>query len=83
MLLSNVALRILYRLYTSNIIGAKHTPEENARRGIPSHEQGNVKAALKNLIKEGLIVAKPTGYGREISLNAKRIAEIRRLIGED
>ena len=83
MLLSNVALRILYRLYTSNMIGAKHTHVESARRGLPSHEQGNVKGALKSLIKGGLVIAHPASYGTQISLNAKRIAEIRRLISED
>jgi hypothetical protein len=43
---------------------------------------GDVKKALKNLIREGYVIPKTTGYGLEVSLNPRRIAEIRKLVDD-
>ncbi len=45
-------------------------------------DQRTADKAIKELIKEGLVVPKPTSYGKEISLNIKKIAEIRNLLDE-
>lgn len=80
--LNDLKLTILERLYRAGYIGGRHTGIENAAKSLPKHEAGGAKQAVKELIKEGYIVPKPTSYGMHIALNPKRIAEIRKLIGE-
>jgi hypothetical protein len=39
-----------------------------------------VKKAFKNLIKQGYVTPKITSYGLEVSLNPKKIEEIKRIL---
>jgi hypothetical protein len=39
-----------------------------------------VKKALKNLIKQGYVTPKITSYGLEVSLNPRKIEEIKRIL---
>ena len=59
---------------------AKHTSFDNVPKGAPKHMRGKIKKALELLIKEGLIIAKPTAYGLEVSLNFERKDEIFEII---
>jgi hypothetical protein len=43
---------------------------------VPSHLKGKVKKEVKELIKEGILLEKPTCYGLQVSLNPERIKEI-------
>ena len=43
---------------------------------MPKHMAGVAKDAIKELIKEGFILQKPTSYGLQVSLNPERIDEI-------
>ncbi len=67
---------ILFKLHWKKYWGARHTALESVRKGIPKHLAGNYVDAAKELIKEGLIVSKPTSYGLQISLNPNRREEI-------
>ncbi len=71
---------ILRKLYRHRIIGGKHTAIEHISKGLPKHIRGQSKIAVAELIKEGFIVPKITNYGLQISLNAKKIQEIERII---
>lgn len=73
---------ILRKLYRRRIIGGKHTVVENLTKGLPKHVVGEAKKAAEELIKEGLVIKKPTSYGLQVSLNHQRINEITKLIGE-
>lgn len=55
---------------------AKHTSFDNIPKGAPDHMRGKIREAAEHLIKKGLIIQKPTGYGLEISLNFERKTEI-------
>ncbi len=55
---------------------ARHTSFDNIPKGAPMHLRGKIKEAAKQLIKEGLLIPKPTGYGLEVSLNFQRKEEI-------
>ncbi|MBI4142130.1 hypothetical protein HY484_04345 [Candidatus Woesearchaeota archaeon] len=68
--------QILIKLFRHRIIGGKHTAFEHAISGVPKDHADKAKEAAKELIKEGLIIAKPTNYGLQISLNPDRIDEI-------
>ena len=67
---------ILRKLKRHGYWGNRHTSFDNLPKGFPSHLHREVKMICKKLIKEGIIIAKPTGYGIEISLNPRRSKEI-------
>lgn len=73
---------ILKKLFRRRVIGGKHTAIEYVMSGIPSQAYGEAKKAAEELIKEGLIIPKPTSYGLQISLNPERLPEIILLIGD-
>lgn len=74
---------ILRKLYRRRVIGGKHTALEHVMSGIPSHLTGEAKMAAELLMKEGLIMAKPTSYGVQISLNPEKLDEIIQIIGRE
>jgi len=78
--LEDIKRAILEKLYRHGYIGARHTSADNLPKGFPSHRKGEVKDAVKELIKEGLLIPKPTAYGLEVSLNKHRIADIEKII---
>jgi hypothetical protein len=57
-----------------------HTSIDNLPKGFPAHEVGEVKRAVKEMKKEGLLIPKPTSYGEEVSINLERMEEVHRLI---
>jgi hypothetical protein len=79
---SKIEVDILEKLYRHRFIGEKHTSEDNIPKSLPKHLRGEAKKALKNLIKQGYVTPKITSYGLEVSLNPKRIEEIRQIIEE-
>lgn len=58
--------------------GRTHTSIDNLTSGVPKHLRGLAKDVAEELIKEGLLLAKPTSYGLEVSLNPKMKAKIGR-----
>ncbi len=73
---------ILRKLFRRRVIGGKHTAIEHLTKGLPKHVVGEAKNAVEDLIKEGMILSKPTGYGLHVSLNPEKIDEISRIIEE-
>jgi len=57
-----------------------HTSFDNLPKGFPGHLRGEVKIVAEKLIKRGLLLCKPTSYGREVSLNSDRKKEIEELL---
>ncbi|MCA2004110.1 MAG: hypothetical protein LDL06_05040 [Candidatus Nitrosotenuis sp.] len=82
MKLDSFAISILRKMYFYGYIGGKHTSTDNLQKSFPKHERGNVKVAVKTLIKANLIIPKSTGYGQHCSLNPRMIDEIEKLIEE-
>ena len=60
--------------------GNSHTSFDNLPKGFPTHLRGDVKDIAKKLIKEKLLLSKPTSYGLEVSLNSRKKKEIEILI---
>jgi hypothetical protein len=73
-------IAILEKLIYLKCIGGRHTSKDNVIKGFPTHERGNIKKELGNLIKKGYILQKPTSYGMEVSINPKVLSEIRRFL---
>jgi hypothetical protein len=78
---TDIAKSILKNLFDKHIIGAKHTSPTNALKNFDKHERGNAEKTLKQLQTLGYITFHPTSYGTQISLNPKRLKEIRQIIG--
>ena len=54
----------------------KHTNYDNVPKGAPPHIRNKIKQIAEQLIKEGFLLKKPTGYGLEVSLNFSKKEEI-------
>ncbi len=79
-MVTQVEKTILEKMLRHNYIGGRHTSTDNIPKGLPKHLGGEVQKALKNLIRSDYIIAKPTSYGLEVSLNPRRLKEIEELI---
>jgi len=67
---------IVKKLFHHGYIGGKHTDIENLKKGLPGHNKGDVIEAAKELIREEILLTKPTSYGLHVSLNPKKREEI-------
>ena len=63
----------------------KHTNINNLPKGLSNELRASrdVKKAIEELLKEQILLSKPTHYGLEVSLNPKKIKEIKELIKMD
>jgi hypothetical protein len=80
-----IGARLLFALARRRNWGESHTAYENIFRQFRSEALGkaglkNVRNIAENLIREGMILKKPTHYGLQVSLNPKKSQEIKNLI---
>ncbi len=71
---------IVKKLFHHGYVGGRHTDIENLKKGLAGHVKGEVKEAAKELIKEEILIPKPTSYGLHVSLNPRRRAEIEKYL---
>ncbi len=71
---------IVKKLFQHGYIGGRHTDIENLKKGLPGHVKGDVKEAAKELIKEEILIPKPTSYGLHVSLNSHKREDIDRYL---
>ncbi|MCP8309025.1 MAG: hypothetical protein H3Z54_10090 [archaeon] len=67
---------ILFKLHKRGNWGGSHTAFDNLKKGWKDEDLGKhgvrrVEKLAKELIRQGLIVPKPTHYGLQVSLNPK------------
>lgn len=75
-----IKARLLYHLRRKEVIGNVHTHFDTLKRGFPTHLGKEVEKIAKELIKEGFLIAKPTSYGLQVSLNKDKLEEIEEFI---
>ncbi len=75
-----IKARLLYHLRRKRVIGGVHTHFDTLTKGFPSHLGKDVKNIALNLIKEVLLISKPTSYGLQVSLNKDKIREVEEFI---
>jgi hypothetical protein len=68
---------ILFKLHKRGNWGGSHTAFENLKKGFKDTEVGKgglkrVEKMARKLVRTGLIIQKPTGYGLQVSLNPKQ-----------
>ena len=73
---------IVRKLYRKRMWMHKHTNIHNLPKGLSNELRVSreVKKAIEELLKEQILLSKPTHYGLEVSLNPKKIKEIEELI---
>lgn len=67
---------VLFKLHWRRYWGGKHTALESVKKGVPKHLGGRYIDMARELMKDGLILSKPTSYGLQISLNPNKREEI-------
>jgi len=69
---------IVRKLYRKRMWLHKHTNINNLPKGLSNKLRisKGVKKAIEDLLKEQILLSKPTQYGLEVSLNPKKIKEI-------
>jgi len=80
-----IVAAILLKLYKRGNWGGSHTAFDNLKKGFKQQELGKegfkrIDKIGKDLIKGGLMVAKPTHYGLQVSLNPREHQRIIPLI---
>lgn len=80
---SQIKRFILRKLVRHRIWAHKHTSIHNLPKGLPDYlrSKKDVKDVIKDLLKEGLLLSKPTNYGLEVSLNINKKKGIEEFIG--
>lgn len=74
---------IIRKLHRQKYYGGRHTDIHNLPKGLSNrlrHKRKDIDKVIKNLIKQDILLTKPTGYGFHVSLNSKKSKEIRKLI---
>jgi hypothetical protein len=74
--------QILKKLRRRGNWGGSHTAFDDLPKSTPKHLRGKAKDAAEELISEGLLIPKQTGYGLHVSLNPQRKADIDKLIND-
>ena len=69
---------ILRKLARHKIWAHKHTSIHNLQKGLPDYlrSKKEVKKVIEELLKQKLLLSKPTNYGLEVSLNIEKKKEI-------
>jgi hypothetical protein len=72
---------ILFKLHKRGNWGSSHTAFENIKKGFSERDFGKHGAKTadkiaKDLVREGLIITKPTHYGMQVSLNPRQSEKI-------
>ena len=69
---------ILRKLARQRIWMHKHTSIHNLQKGLPDHLRAKkeVKKVIEEMLRQKLLLSKPTNYGLEVSLNIEKKGEI-------
>ncbi|MCD6481420.1 MAG: hypothetical protein J7L31_04015 [Thermoplasmata archaeon] len=72
--LSSTKLDILYKLWRNRCFGRGHMLIDNVLRGFPRDKLDEFRRDIKELVREGILIMKPTNHGDAVFINpAKRI----------
>jgi len=76
-LFMSIRKAILKKLFRHRYISGRHTEIRNAMKGFPPPLLKEVKEEIKNLINDGYLLSKMSTGETHISLNPRKINEIR------
>jgi hypothetical protein len=75
---ADIARFILRKLVRHRLWHEKHTSIHNLPKGLPDYlrSKKEVKKVIEEMLKQGILLSKPTHYGLEVFLNIKKKKEI-------
>jgi hypothetical protein len=82
MALDDVDTDVIRKLWRHNHIVGKHTEARSLARGFNKEHVDAIERSIKKLIRLNILIAKKSTGQLHVSLNPRRIGEIRKLIGE-
>lgn len=77
---------ILRKLISLGKVGGSHTVIFNLEKGLPNHLRSSkkgrkaIKQAIKELTNEGFLLSKPSTGEQHVSINPRKIKEIKELL---
>ena len=74
--------KILHKLTRKGKFEHSHTALDNLQKGFPPDLRGKVKDMSQELIIEGILYLKKTGYGKQVSINLDKKDRIMAYIDE-
>ena len=74
--------KVLHKLTRKGKFEHSHTAIENLAKSFPPELKGKAKEMSEELIKEGILHLKKTGYGNQVSINLDKKDKIMEYIGE-
>ncbi|MCX6742012.1 MAG: hypothetical protein NTX24_02445 [Candidatus Pacearchaeota archaeon] len=75
-----VKATLLYHLRRKEVIGGVHIPFETLKKGFPSHLGKDINKIAKDLVKQNILLTKPSSYGLQVYLNKEKLKEIENFI---
>ena len=74
---------ILRKLVRHRMLMHKHTSIHNLQKGLPDYlrSRKELREVIDDLLKKKILLAKPTNYGLEVSLNIEKKTEIMSFAG--
>jgi len=73
---------IIKKLHSLDKLASNHPLIKNLESGFSSHEIGKANEVIKLLIKDRLLIPKPTKHGTAVSLNEEMKSKIMEIRGE-
>ena len=80
---------VLRKLINVGKVGGSHTSVFNLSKGLPNHIRSNrkgqkaIKQAVKELINTGFLLSKQSTNQQHVSINPRKIKEIKEFLGLD
>ncbi len=74
--------KILHKLTRKGKFEHSHTDLDNLQKGFPPEMKGRTKDMSGELIREGILHLKKTGYGKQVSINVETAEKIMKYIHE-
>ena len=68
--------KVCFKLYRQGCFGKGHKLIDTVTSGFPTHELDQVKDAIQQLIREGILVKHPTKHGEAVHINPKLSQEM-------
>ena len=79
---SQIKGKILHKLTRKGKFEHSHTALDNLQKGFPPEMKGKTKDMSEELIREGILHLKKTGYGKQVSINVEMTENIMKYIDE-
>ena len=80
MSINPVKIDILYKLWRNRCFGKGHMLIDNVLKGFPKDRINEFKGAIRELIKEGILIVKKTKQGDAVFINPIRRIEIANIL---